>query len=223
MFKENENSSTKTEDANGQHVNQITKMNPFGHLTLTSAKLQNNGDNNGDNSENSRARENSEENLTPEEIILCDNINEIQNDFVIDTKKRALKMGRKIGKEIFKCYHGKYGDKEIKKIAGRSHISESTLYKFLKLAKKFSEAEFQRLLTIKYISSRLVVKFFPMENEQIFQILESSSNAKEAQHKIYEIKQQESAKGASLGAGTDSNVPDSYKATGYWRISRYIP
>jgi hypothetical protein len=64
MFKENQNTSMKTEEAKGQQANQVSKMNAFAYLTSAPTKPISTSDKNGDNSENYPVIQNSEEEKT---------------------------------------------------------------------------------------------------------------------------------------------------------------
>ena len=154
-------------------------------------------------------RENSDNEATLSETKLYNKIKNRVKDFTTDNKQRVVRLWYQIGEDIDKYYEGDYGKSEMKRISDNTGIGISTLYKAVQFANNFNDDDIKRLLAKDYISFRLIVESFPIGKLRALQVFETSSNAKEAQRKINEIKQQESDKGTTSDDGNKSKSLDS--------------
>jgi len=171
------------------------------------------GGNGIDNPEYSTMVEYSGERKPESEKELCDTINEIKNNFITKTRKKGVEVRFKIGQEILHYYKGQYGQNEMKRIAENTGITLSALYKYIQLAKNFSQDQITWFMKFDYISYRLVAACLSIDNKaEIHQVFTTSINAKEADNKIKELKRKESAKDIPTDNVSDSIDPDNKTA-----------
>ena len=212
MFQENQNCSTETETTDDHNENLINEKDASGEIPVTPDKAAHENGDGCDQGENSLLRENSTTEVTEDEKKLYNKIKNRVKAFTTDNRKRIVTLWFRVGEDIDKYYEGDYGKSEMKRISDNTGIGISTLYKAVQFANNFNDDDIKRLLAKDYISFRLIVESFPIGKLRALQVFETSSNAKEAQRKINEIKQQESAKGTTSDDGADSTVPDSNTA-----------
>ncbi len=205
----NHDSSTKTESTKAHDENLINGNEAIGDNPVTSGQPMNACN---EESENSLMRENSTTGDTVNEKKLYNKINNMVKNFANDNKKRVVSLWYWIGTDIDNYFEMDYGKSEMKRISDNTRIGISTLYKAVQFANKFTDDDLKWLLEKNYISFRLIVESFPLGRLQALQVFETSNNAKEAQHKINEIKQRETTKNTTTDDGADLKVPDSEKA-----------